>query len=158
MIPFAHLPEVPTGKDILAAAKAAKYVKARRATAKNAGKSCSFTPAEIVVHAPQAVGAGVILGRIDTKLPGDETDLPAGEFDIYLANINGTWRAYAETRGKTVTEAKHVTVQTVQRRATRATPKPLFHPHGWCWSHTFHIRYKDKHVNVKLDLTISVCF
>src|SRR5579862_3014697 len=55
MMSFATLLESPTGKDILAAARSAKYLRSSRATAKVAGKSCSFTPAEIVVHAPQAL-------------------------------------------------------------------------------------------------------
>lgn len=158
MISFAYLSEAPTGKDILAAARAAKYMKSSRASAKIDGKSCSFTPAEIFVHAPQAAGAGVIVGRIDTKLPGDETNLPAGMFNIYLANIKGTWRAYAEAKGKIVTEAKHVEVEAIEGRGTRATAKPLFHPHGWCWSHTFHITYRKLILTVKATIKIKICF
>ncbi len=50
MAQFAYLPDTPDGKDIQAAAKGAKLVKSDRGTAKLDGKSCTFTPAEILVH------------------------------------------------------------------------------------------------------------
>ncbi len=106
----------------------------------------------------QAVGAGVIIGRLDTRLPGDETNLPAGSFDVYLANVNGQWRAFAESKGRVVAEAKHVEVVANAGRSKQRSVKALFHSHGWCWSHTFHIKYTKLGITLKLDITVKICF
>ncbi|HZS41972.1 MAG TPA: hypothetical protein VFF06_34315 [Polyangia bacterium] len=158
MIEIAQLKNPPKGEAVASAAKATKFLRAARVIAKLDGKSCSFTPATIAVHTPAALGAGVIIGRIETKIPGDETNLPAGSFDVFLANVDGEWHAYAESKAKIVAEAKHVEVAIDEHKGRPASVKPLFHPHGWCWSHTFHIRYNKLGATLYLDIKVKICF
>ena len=120
----------PTGAEIAAAARSTQLDAANIGTAIVGGKSMRFTPARqasgtVALADP---GTGAFLGVLENELAGDETSLPAGKFNLFVANVGGQWHAYAEARGQLVAEAARVTVTPGKGPAVR----PRFEAKGWC--------------------------
>ena len=95
----------PSGAEIAAAARAAALDVANAASATLSGKSFRFTPAR-----GNASGSEAYAGVLESGAPGSYTGLPAGRYNIYVAQINGQWKAFAESAGQIVRETSLVTV------------------------------------------------
>ena len=95
----------PSGAEIAAAARAAALDVANAASATLSGKSFRFTPARA-----NASGSEAYAGVLENGAPGSYTGLPAGRYNIYVARINGQWKAFAESGGQIVRETSQLTV------------------------------------------------
>lgn len=49
--------------------------------------------------------AGQIIGVMENGAAGDETGLPRGRYNLFVAYVDGQWRGYAESGGKIVSPA-----------------------------------------------------
>ena len=95
----------PSGAEIAAAARAAALDVANAASATLSGKSFRFTPAR-----GNASGSEAFAGVLENGAPGVKTGLPAGRYNLYVARVNGQWKAFAESGGQIVRETSEVTV------------------------------------------------
>src|SRR5688572_16964008 len=114
----------PTGAEIAAAARAGNLDVGNAITATLLSKPFKFTPARVQERTlPQA---GVFLGVLENGAAGDETGLPPGKYNLFVAQVGGQWKGYAESNGQIAREAIRV--------RTDATPgaKPQFREQGWC--------------------------
>ncbi|MCI0433091.1 MAG: hypothetical protein L0271_05495 [Gemmatimonadetes bacterium] len=139
----------PTGADIAAAARAASLDQANAATATLFGKPFRFTPASAQPAA--SAEAGVFLGVLENGAAGDETGLPPGKYNVYVAQVAGQWRGYAESGGQIVRQAIRVTATPSN---AGASAKPTFSEKGWCvevvsWNWTY---------PKTITITVSLCF
>ena len=99
------------GKEIAEKAKGAKLDKGRQATAMKGGKRVTFTPAELgKLKSEKDLEAGQVVGHLDTELPGDESGLPPGKYNLLLAKEGDKWVVHAESGGQVVGPAKDVKV------------------------------------------------
>ena len=116
----------PNGSEIAAAARAARLDTANAATATMFGKPFKFTAAEVLTKAePTAEGKGQFLGVLENGAIGDETGLPPGKYNLFVANVNGQLKGYAEANGQIVKEAIRVTSH------EGAKGRPQFNEKGW---------------------------
>ena len=95
----------PSGAEIAAAARAAALDVANATTATLSGKSFRFTPAR-----GNASGNEAFAGVLENGAPGVRTGLPTGRYNVYVARVNGQWKAFAESGGQIVRETLDVTV------------------------------------------------
>ncbi|GAG56185.1 unnamed protein product [marine sediment metagenome] len=72
-----------------------------------------------------------IIDLLENELEGDETKLPPGKHNIFVAKINGEWQGYAESDGEIKAEAVRVSFKRHYFGDQKAE-KPKFHPEGWC--------------------------
>ena len=121
----------PTGSEIAAASKAAQLDVGNVGTATIAGKAFKMTP---VTKASQPAneddGRGRFAGVLENGAPGDETGLPAGKYNLFVANVSGQWRVFAEANGQIVREGRRTTRTT----SNGPSEKPQFREKGWCVS------------------------
>ena len=122
-------PTAPNGSEIAAAARAARLDTGNVATATMFGKPFKFTPAQIPTKAsPPGDGKGQFLGVLENGAVGDETGLPPGKYNLFVANVNGQLKGYAEANGQIVKEAIRVTSTPAQEGAKG---RPQFNEKGW---------------------------
>ena len=133
----------PNGAEIAAAARAARLDTGNVATATMFGKPFKFTPAQVPSKADKAdEGKGGFLGVLENGAVGDETGLPPGKYNLYVANVNGQLKGYAEANGQIVKEAIR---DTSTPAPEGAKGRPQFNQKGW----TIRVYYCSSYV--KLD-------
>jgi hypothetical protein len=128
----------PTGAEIAAKARAVRLDRANAGVGEFQGKRMSFTPALLPqFKSIDDLKAGQVVGLLENGAVGDETGLPPGRYNLFVAEVDGQWRAYAEAGGQIVGEAIRTTIQTDEgagRPADQASRgKPQFIVQGWCW-------------------------
>lgn len=101
--------EKPNGKEIAEKSKQIKLIKDKSMEAEKNGKKVKFTPAEIPsLKSFEELEDGQVIGVLENDLEGDETKLPKGKHNIFLANVNKEWKVYAEADGEIKAEAIRV--------------------------------------------------
>ncbi len=124
--------EKPTGKEIAEKSKKIKLKKEEAIESEKKGKKIKFTPAETPpLNSIEEFEDGLIIGALENELEGDETKLPPGKHNIFVAKINGEWQGYAESDGEIKAEAVKVSF-TRHYFGDQKAEKPKFHPEGWC--------------------------
>jgi hypothetical protein len=118
----------PTGQEISAAARRYRLLSELASTDSLQGRQIRYTPAEALDSL--ALESGVLLGVLENELAGDETGLPPGRYNIFLALVDGKPRVYAESGGRIVVEALRVSV-TPQPNAAAGRHRPRFIARGW---------------------------
>lgn len=128
-------PQTPPGREIAEQAKRIRLEKDRTASAKFQGKKGRFTPARLDrAKSLDDLARGAVVGRLDTEFAGDETDLPPGQYNLYLRRADdGSWEGFAEADGEVVAKAARVTIQEDPSRKGPAKDAPEFSAKGWCW-------------------------
>jgi hypothetical protein len=121
---FAERKAAPTGQEIAGKAKAAKLDIANSTTAVVQGRKIKVTPAN---PARAQLADGEMVGVLDTELKGDETNLPPGKYNLFVAKVGEKWHCYAEQDGKIIEEAVGVTVD----EKKPGPKKPMINPKGW---------------------------
>jgi hypothetical protein len=67
--------------------------------------------------------------ELQAEIEGDRSGLPPGSYNVFLANVDGNWKVYAEAGGQVVAEAA-----SVQERAdTPENMPPKFRSGSFCW-------------------------
>jgi hypothetical protein len=133
-VALAERKEKPSGQEIAQKAKSAKLVQEKAVTGQKKGKKIKITPADQSNLKEEDVENGVVVAQMEGDLAGDETNLPAGKHNVFLCKVNGEWKAYAESGGQIVAEAKSVKMQKVERRnANPQAPSVEFKEEGWFW-------------------------
>jgi hypothetical protein len=93
----------------------------------------AFTPADLSqLKSLDDLKAGQVVGQLENDAAGDETGLPPGKYNLYVARVDGRWRAYAESGGQIVKEAARADVQSSGQAPTGK--KPQFRAQGWCFT------------------------
>jgi hypothetical protein len=115
----------PSGTEIAAAARATKLDSTNVGTATMFSKPFTFTPSE---DGAGNLEQGVFLGVLENGGAGDETGLPPGRYNLFVASVAGRWRAYAEAKGQVVREAAKTTVTSTGRGGQ---VRPRFLEKGW---------------------------
>jgi hypothetical protein len=93
------------------------------------GKPFKFTPAQIPAKTDKpGDGKGSFLGVLENGAIGDETGLPAGKYNLYVADVNGQLKGYAEANGQIVKEAIRATSTPASEGAKG---RPQFIEKGW---------------------------
>jgi len=119
----------PNGSEIAAAARAARLDTGNGATATMFGKPFKFTPAVVKTKADKPDdGKGEFLGVLENGAIGDETGLPPGKYNLYMANVNGQIKGYAEANGQIVKEAIRASSTPAPEGAKG---RPQFNEKGW---------------------------
>jgi hypothetical protein len=140
------------GKEIADKAKGAKLDKGREASAKKDGKRVTFTPAELgKLKSEKDLEGGQVVGHLDTELPGDESGLPPGKYNLLLAKEGGKWVVHAESGGQVVGTAKDVKVDKKgvgKGQKGKRPDKPKFGEKGWYWEETYVVYYEEVTVEV----------
>lgn len=96
------------------------------------GKKVKFVPARIPqLNSEEELEEGQIIGVLENELEGEETKLPMGKHNIFVAKVNGEWKGYAESNGEIVAEAARVKIEHHQW-GKHKTGKPEFKEEGWC--------------------------
>jgi hypothetical protein len=140
------------GKEIADKAKGAKLNKGREATAKKDGKRVTFTPADLgKLKSEKDLEGGQVVGHLDTELPGDESGLPPGKYNLLLAKEGGKWVVHAESGGQVAGTAKDVKVDkhgVGKGQKGKRPDKPKFGEKGWYWEETYVVYYEEVTVEV----------
>ncbi|HVQ41213.1 MAG TPA: hypothetical protein VMS54_03365 [Vicinamibacterales bacterium] len=119
----------PNGAEIAAAARAGRLDTGNAATATMFGKPFKFTPAQVPAKADKpGDGNGDFLGVLENGAAGDETGLPAGKYNLYVATVNGQLKGYAEANGQIVKEAIRASSTPAPEGAKG---RPQFIDKGW---------------------------
>ena len=119
----------PNGAEIAAAARAGGLDTGNTATATMFGKPFKFTPAQIPARTDKpGDGKGDFLGVLENGAAGDETGLPAGKYNLYVADVNGQLKGYAEANGQIVKEAIRASSTPAPEGAKG---RPQFIEKGW---------------------------
>ena len=87
-----------------------------------------LTPAVLDGVTPDELKAGQVLGVMENGAAGDETGLPPGRYNLFVAYVDGQWRGYAESGGKIVSPAIRTSIANVT-----PTKTPQFKEKGWCF-------------------------
>ncbi|MEE9441352.1 MAG: hypothetical protein V3V99_01640, partial [candidate division Zixibacteria bacterium] len=125
--------EKPTAEEIVEKAKRIRLHEKGTAYGKKDGKGAKFTPADTShIKTLDEFEEGQVIGVLENEFEGDETGLPVGKHNMYLANVGGDWHVYAESGGSIVAEAVRVDVE-YHKVGDRKSTKPTFNPHGWCF-------------------------
>lgn len=140
----------PSGREIAQKAKAMRLDRKRSVRGQKNGKAATFTGADLsdlvakdkdpsaaVIAFVDSLADGQALGLLETELEGEESNLPAGKFNLLIANVNDEWKGYAEAEGEIVAEAFRVSVE--QRAGVEGEDLnrlPEFTPEG-CWCFTY---------------------
>lgn len=117
------LREKPKGSYIASKSSKVKLDHANMVTATILNKKVTFTPAFFVTD---SLGNGKIMGVLETEIAGDETNLPPGKYNIYVANVKGKLHCYAESNGKIIKEAARVELVDTQLKE-----RAEIFPKGW---------------------------
>ena len=126
----------PSGAEIPAAARAARLDTGNVGTSTMFGKPFKFTPVQVPAKPAQApakadrpgAGGGDFIGVLENGAVGDETGLPPGKYNLFVANVNGQLKGYAEANGQIVKEAIRVTSTPA---TAGAKGRPQFIEKGW---------------------------
>jgi|GEM_PF-2021967 len=118
----------PTGAEIALKARMARFSAANAGVATFQGKIMKLTPAVLDGITPDELKAGQILGVMENGAAGDETGLPPGRYNLFVAYVDGQWRGYAESGGKIVSPAIRTSIANVT-----PTKTPQFKEKGWCF-------------------------
>jgi hypothetical protein len=94
----------PNGAEVAAAARAAALDIGSAVSSTLSGKTFRFTPARGNSSHVNEAFAGVL----ENGAPGVLTGLPAGRYNMYVARVNGQWKAFAESGGAIVRETADV--------------------------------------------------
>jgi hypothetical protein len=134
----------PSGKEIALRAQAAQFATANSTVAMMKGKRIVITP---VLVDRKATEQEQLIARMSTEFAGDETNLPPGSYNLFLANVGGKLHCYAESNGRIVAEAARVRIVN-----TPGSAKPTFVPQGW----GIHIECKKgvdskRHCHIEID-------
>jgi hypothetical protein len=113
----------PTGQEIASHFAAAKLDNEKATTTKIQGKDITVVPASSGKDKP---GVGEAIALLETQLTGDETTLPPGKYNLFLAKVGTRWRCYAEANGRIVAQAASVSVVNEE-----GPEKPVISPKGW---------------------------
>jgi len=124
--------EKPKGEEIAQKAKNIKLDKEKSVQGKKHGKNVKFTQSELPpLNSMEELEEGQIIGVVENEIEGNETGLPIGKHNLFLCNVNGNWKVYAESGGKITAEAVRVKVERHHWGECKAE-KPNFNPEGWC--------------------------
>jgi hypothetical protein len=117
----------PTGAEIAQKARSAKFNHANSGGGTFQGKAMKLTPATLTGVSLDQLKAGQVVGQLDAGAAGDETGLPPGRYNLYMAYVDGQWRAYAESGGRIASPAILTELSTSSGKA------PQFVEKGWCF-------------------------
>ena len=119
----------PNGAEIAQMAKGKKLDEGNRLVAAFQGQPIAYTPAaeNASITSLDDLRGGRFLGVLETKAVGDESGLPPGTYNVFVAEVDGKWRAFAEANGEIVKEAARVRIV----RSDRENRKPGFGEKGW---------------------------
>ena len=124
--------ERPSGKEISEKSKKINLLKDKSIEAEKEGKKIKFTPVKLEqLNSVEELEDGQIIGILENELEGDETKLPPGKHNLFLANVEGKWNVYAEANGEIKAEATKVELKKHYWGEQKAE-KPKFHSEGWC--------------------------
>ena len=124
--------EKPTGKEIAEKAQKIKLDKEKFVHGKKDGKGIKFTGTELPpLNSTEELEEGQVIGVLENEVEGDETGLPPGKYNLFLANVGGNWKVYAESGGEIKKEAARVKVE-YHQWGKHKKEKPRFEPEGWC--------------------------
>lgn len=124
--------DAPTGSEIARMAKDIRFDSRKDIRTEQNGKKIHFRGADLShVKSLAELESGQVVGMLETELAGDETTLPPGTHNMFISKVDGTWRVHAESGGRIVAEAAHVSV-TEQTISSRKELRPGFSPKGWC--------------------------
>jgi hypothetical protein len=144
-------PTAPNGSEIAAAARTARLDTGNAASATMFGKPFKFTPAQVKTKADTAdEGKGAFLGVLENGAVGDETGLPPGKYNLFVANVTGQLKGYAEANGQIVKEAIRATSTPAQEGAKG---RPQFNEKGWWVS----VYYCESRVSLKAQYVGVYC-
>jgi hypothetical protein len=101
--------KAPTGKEIASEVKNYHLLNQAKKTEVINGKKISVTPAEIIDSTQSQ--DGVFLGVLENEIPGVETGLPPGRYNLFFAYVDKKPHIYAESNGKIVKEGLRVSVE-----------------------------------------------
>ena len=92
----------PSGATIAAAARTARLDHAHARSASIDGKRFDITPADLSgVTSLERLRSGVFLGVLENEAgAAEDVSLPVGRFNLFLAQVGGSWVAYAEVGGR----------------------------------------------------------
>jgi hypothetical protein len=124
--------EKPTGAEIAEKAKGMKLDKDKSCQAQRRGKDLRFTMADLSQVTSEAdLERGVVVGQLVSEFDGDETDLKAGTYSLFVAKVGDKWEMYAESGGQVKAAAKRVRFDKI-KPGEHPDMKPEFHNEGWC--------------------------
>lgn len=122
----------PVGREIAEKARGIRLDEKRSVHGKKGGKKAKFTAADLThVKTLDDMEEGQVIGVLDTELEGDETRLPSGKYNVFVAKVNGDWHGYAESGGRVVAKAARATV--TRHRVGERKTAGSFSPRGWCF-------------------------
>jgi hypothetical protein len=128
---FAARKDKPAGREIADKAQGAKLDRENATLGEKGGKKVKFTPAVFdQLKNETDLEDGQVIGLLETEAPGDESPLPPGNYNLFLAKIGNSWHVYAESGGTIVAEAVRVSVE--KKTEKPANMKPEFRAEGWC--------------------------
>jgi uncharacterized protein YjdB len=134
-------PAPPSGREIAERARAAKLDRENTGVGEFQGKRISLVPADPSgVRSAAELEAGQVIGVMENEVAGDETGLPPGRYNLFLAKLADGWHVYAESGGEIVTEAIRVQIEQVAD-GNPGSKKPVFRAKGWGWTQTCTVRY-----------------
>ena len=125
----------PTGQEIAEKSRGIRLNNDRAILGKKNGKKVKFTPSTHQFKSLEELENGVAVGELENELEGDETGLPPGKHNIFVAKVDGEWRGYAESKGKIVAEAARVSVERRPGEDIKIADASTFNPDGWCWGY-----------------------
>ena len=124
--------EKPSGKEISEKSKKVKLLKDKSIEAEKKGKKIKLIPVELeALNSVEELEDGQIIGILENELEGDETKLPPGKHNLFLANVEGKWNVYAEANSEIKAEATKVELRK-HHWGEKKAEKPKFHSEGWC--------------------------
>ena len=132
----------PSGGEIAAAARSGILDPVNSATATVLGKPFKFTPVRMPQSGAKPTTGIGFAGVLENGAEGDETGLPPGRYNLFVTNVEGQWKGYAEAGGRIVREAIRVSEGNPPRGA-----KPQFVEKGWCvvvralWTDGWYVYY-----------------
>lgn len=139
----------PSAAEMSALAKTIGVNRANAGSAVLHGKPMKLSPANRPGR-KNVAGVGYV-GLMENGLAGDETGLPAGQYDVFVANVKGSWVGYAVSNGQVVRQAVRTTVS-----SSGGAIKPVFSEPGWCSTQA--MWYYGIDLKVHYIVTVMVCF
>jgi hypothetical protein len=122
----------PKGKEIVEKRKKVKLDMDRAIEGMKKGKKIKFTPAILPqLNSVEELEDGQVIGVLENEIEGDETGLPIGKHNIFIAKIDGEWQGFAESDGEIVAEIKKIKIEK-HHWGEKKKEKPKFKEEGWC--------------------------
>jgi len=124
--------EKPKGSEIAEKRKKVKLDTERAIEGVKKGKKIKFTPTILPkMNSVEELEDGQVIGVLENEIEGDETDLPIGKHNIFIAKIDGEWKGFAEFNGEVVAEIEKVSIKK-HHWGEKKREKPQFKEEGWC--------------------------